>query len=353
MVSEYEKQRLRNMERNKALLMELGLNKPLFEPKEVKRVKASKKRKPEPVEDRDSEPVPKTPRIESVNTTSGALRRSGRNAGKTIDYQSEQHIGSPVPVSINMRRIENTGPMGRGTGSKRLHDPKVFGSIPSIEVGTWWESREACSADAIHAPWVAGISGGDKGAYSVALSGGYPDDIDEGYALYVHILALHTQDRVCISRPHRLSAYAVSGGRNLKGTKANPLNVRMASYPIPSALNRSSFGQPLKFNKSLKISSDTKKPIRVIRGYKLDSPYAPYEGYRYDGLYRVEKAWQEKGMDGFLVCKFAFKRLPGQQPLPRRAEDDSNDDSEIVEAKAAVEDPKDSEEEAEGSDGQN
>lgn len=32
-------------------------------------------------------------------------------------------------------------------------------------------------------PWVGGISGGSKGAYSVALSGGYNDDVDLGYAL--------------------------------------------------------------------------------------------------------------------------------------------------------------------------
>lgn len=36
-------------------------------------------------------------------------------------------------------------------------------------------------------------------------------------------------------------------------------------------------------------SCETKKPVRVIRGYKLHSEYAPAEGYRYDGLYTVEK----------------------------------------------------------------
>jgi len=35
----------------------------------------------------------------------------------------------------------------------------------------------------IFSPWVGGISGGKKGAYSVALSGGYEDDVDLGYAL--------------------------------------------------------------------------------------------------------------------------------------------------------------------------
>jgi hypothetical protein len=41
--------------------------------------------------------------------------------------------------------------------------------------------RAQCSNDAIHAPFVAGISGGPNGAYS----GGYDDDVDLGYALYV------------------------------------------------------------------------------------------------------------------------------------------------------------------------
>lgn len=44
--------------------------------------------------------------------------------------------------------------------------------------------RAACSTDAIHAPFVAGIAGSAvDGAYSVALSGGYDDDVDLGYAL--------------------------------------------------------------------------------------------------------------------------------------------------------------------------
>ena len=46
--------------------------------------------------------------------------------------------------------------------------------------------RAGCSTDAIHAPFVAGIAGSaSQGAYSVALSGGYDDDVDLGYALSV------------------------------------------------------------------------------------------------------------------------------------------------------------------------
>lgn len=36
-------------------------------------------------------------------------------------------------------------------------------------------------------------------------------------------------------------------------------------------------------NLSLSKNVETKKPVRVIRGFKLRSPYAPKEGYRYDG----------------------------------------------------------------------
>lgn len=42
-------------------------------------------------------------------------------------------------------------------------------------------------------------------------------------------------------------------------------------------------------NLALSISVESKQPVRVIRGYKLDSPFAPEEGYRYDGMYEKNK----------------------------------------------------------------
>lgn len=36
-------------------------------------------------------------------------------------------------------------------------------------------------------------------------------------------------------------------------------------------------------NLALSRNVETRTPVRVIRGYKLKSPYAPEEGYRYDG----------------------------------------------------------------------
>ena len=44
-------------------------------------------------------------------------------------------------------------------------------------------------------------------------------------------------------------------------------------------------------NLALSQSVKTGNPVRVIRGYKLPTIFAPESGYRYDGLYNVTKAW--------------------------------------------------------------
>ncbi|CAE6468747.1 unnamed protein product [Rhizoctonia solani] len=82
--------------------------------------------------------------------------------------------------------------------------------------------------------------------------------------------------------------YTGSGGRDLKETAKNPKNVPPTS---PQSLYQS-FKHS--FNKSLKISSETRKPVRVIRGYKLPGVYAPESGYWYDGLYIVERVWMDR-----------------------------------------------------------
>lgn len=158
-------------------------------------------------------------------------------------------------------------------------------------------------------PTVAGISGNPHdGAWSVALSGGYPDDIDLGYAF----------------------TYTGCGGRDLKGTKQNPKNLRTAPQT-----SHQSFDNPL--NAALKRSAETRNPVRVIRGYKLQSRYAPLTGYRYDGLYVVEKAWMAKGLtNGLMVCRYAFKRMDHQEPLPQRDLDQDDDNNKADAAKTEL-----------------
>ncbi|KAI0662803.1 hypothetical protein C8Q70DRAFT_908776 [Cubamyces menziesii] len=284
----------------------IGSNSP---PKAKRKPAASKKRQAPPLDsptsdtDEQSEERPK--KLAKVVVEDGevtGLRRSSRNKGKSLNYnENGDHAVAarralPRVISASAERAEMKG--DPRDVSKRKHDPKTYGAIPGVPIGSWWETRQACSMDAVHAPWVAGISPGPQGAYSVALSGGYEDDVDLGEAF----------------------TFTGSGGRDLKGTKDKPKNLRTA----PQSCDQT-FENP--FNRALQRSCETKKPVRVIRGYKLDSVFAPAEGYRYDGLYTVEKAWMERGLnhEGYLVCKFALKRIPGQPPI-QYGDDEAEDE---------------------------
>ncbi|TKY87951.1 hypothetical protein EX895_003047 [Sporisorium graminicola] len=209
-------------------------------------------------------------------------RRSAGNISLNPDHRHRQ-------LTDLQRRADRLG--------KRIHDPKTFGHIPGIPIGTQWEKRMDCSTDAVHAPTVAGISGNEAdGCWSICLSGGYEDDIDLGESF----------------------TYTGSGGRDLKGTANNPKNLRTA----PQSSDQKWDGK----NAALRRSVETKKPVRVVRGWKAGGRYAPSEGYVYCGLYRVERAWRESGASGWLVCKFHFVRLKGQAALPTFDHDDVDDE---------------------------
>ncbi|CUA76455.1 hypothetical protein RSOLAG22IIIB_06286 [Rhizoctonia solani] len=316
--TEYEKIRQRNMLNNEKLLQELlgqnmdvpsglaagfavlGIAEPKPKPNPKKVVKP-KPKAAKPKVEKDDEEV--------VEREGKGTRRSARQASKPSVSYAKDGEGivdrSKMPKMVSRPDKDwNEDDTDEGEDGEvkvrvnklvgRVHDPKTFGLIPGVPIGSWWETRAECSAAAIHAPFVAGISGGPQGAYSVALSGGYDDDIDMGDAF----------------------TYTGSGGRDLKGTAKNPKNLRTAPQSSDQSFDHS-------FNKSLKISCDTRKPVRVIRGYKLPSVYAPESGYRYDGLYIVERAWMDPGNNPkkWKVCKFAFRRVPGQPPIPQKGID--------------------------------
>jgi E3 ubiquitin-protein ligase UHRF1 len=127
-LSQYEKDRLANIERNKALLASLELDIPqnLFPQKEVRRPKkpaAPKKRRAEPDENDEApkESPAKVARTDASDDASG-VRRSARNAGKTVDYKSEKTGGLPLPLSVRNRNKKpgNAGPLGEGKGGKKM-----------------------------------------------------------------------------------------------------------------------------------------------------------------------------------------------------------------------------------------
>ncbi|MFS7936594.1 putative PUA-like superfamily, SRA-YDG superfamily protein [Helianthus anomalus] len=45
------------------------------------------------------------------------------------------------------------------------------------------------------------------------------------------------------------------------------------------------------------------------------SAYAPEQGVRYDGIYRIEKCWRKPGIQGFKVCRYLFVRCDND-PAP-------------------------------------
>ncbi|KAF8774763.1 E3 ubiquitin-protein ligase UHRF1 like protein [Argiope bruennichi] len=164
-----------------------------------------------------------------------------------------------------------------------------FGPIPGVEVGTLWKFRVQVSESGVHRPHVAGIHGRESdGAFSIVLSGGYEDDLDEGEEF----------------------KYTGSGGRDLSGNK------RCAEQSCDQTLTRMNKALALNCNAPLnKNGAEAKdwkagKPVRVVRNYKgrKHSEYCPETGNRYDGIYKVVKYWSEKGKSGYLVWRYLLRR---------------------------------------------
>ncbi|KAL0385269.1 UNVERIFIED_CONTAM: E3 ubiquitin-protein ligase ORTHRUS 2 [Sesamum radiatum] len=102
--------------------------------------------------------------------------------------------------------------------------------------------------------------------------------------------------------------YTGSGGRDLSGNKrTNKIQ---------------SFDQTFeKFNEALRVSCRKGYPVRVVRSHKEKrSSYAPQEGVRYDGVYRIEKCWRKAGIQGFKVCRYLFVRCDND-PAPWTSDD--------------------------------
>lgn len=104
----------------------------------------------------------------------------------------------------------------------------------------------------------------------------------------------HFSSSLSLSLFFAFNRYSGSGGRDLRGNETKKKNLRTA----PQSFDQN-FDHPL--NSALKKSSETKLPIRCIRGFKGKSIFAPPVGYIYSGLYWVESAYMERGTTGFMV----------------------------------------------------
>ncbi|XP_023656899.2 E3 ubiquitin-protein ligase UHRF2-like isoform X1 [Paramormyrops kingsleyae] len=172
-----------------------------------------------------------------------------------------------------------------------------YGPIPGVPVGTTWKFRVQVSEAGVHRPHVGGIHGrSNDGSYSLVLAGGFEDEVDRGDEF----------------------TYTGSGGRDLSGNK------RIGEHCFDQTLTH--------YNRALALNCDAPlndkdgaesrnwragKPVRVVRSSKgrRISKYAPEEGNRYDGIYKVVKYWPEIGKCGFLVWRYLLRR-DDEEPAP-------------------------------------
>src|SRR5262245_26976438 len=159
---------------------------------------------------------------------------------------------------------------------------RFFGDISGYPQGSFFESRLELSRAGVYRPPMAGISGtGKAGADSIVLSGGYEDDQDFGDMI----------------------VYTGHGGRD-------PETRQQVSDQLLTGGNL-----------ALAYSWTHGFPVRVIRGASHKSPYSPPAGYRYDGLYRIEDCWHDRGKSGHMIWRFRLVKLtPTSAPADRVVE---------------------------------
>ncbi|GLH97723.1 YDG/SRA domain-containing protein [Phytohabitans aurantiacus] len=154
--------------------------------------------------------------------------------------------------------------------------PRTYGEIPGYPVGSTFQNRTELAKSQVHRPLQGGICGGQDGAESIVVSGGYIDDEDFG-------------DEIL---------YTGQGGND-------PNTKRQVAH------------QQLKFgNLGLVRSQLEGYPVRVIRGAQGDRAHSPAEGFRYDGLYRVADHWSQVGVHGFRIWRFRLVELESTDRPP-------------------------------------
>lgn len=147
---------------------------------------------------------------------------------------------------------------------------RIFGHIEGINEGQVFKNRLELSFSKVHKPTQAGISGSqNEGADSIVVSGGYEDDEDYGDVII----------------------YTGHGGKE------------------DGSIKQVTDQELVRGNMALALNSKSGLPVRVIRGYHKDSVYGPEEGYRYDGIFRVEDYWKDKGKSGFDIWRYRLRKI--------------------------------------------
>lgn len=201
-----------------------------------------------------------------------------KSTKKDAEPKEKQHSAKRPDLKAITKMMQN---------KEILYPDKRIGSIPGIEVGYQFYSRAEMVAVGFHSHWLNGIDFIGQSysktypklklpvAVAIVISGMYEDDLD------------NAEDVV----------YTGQGGHNLTGNKRQIQDQKLE-----------------RGNLALKNCWDQKVPVRVIRGHDSRSSYTR-KVYTYDGLYKVDRYWAEKGISGFTVYKFRLRRVEGQPTL--------------------------------------
>ena len=155
--------------------------------------------------------------------------------------------------------------------SKQLPDGTFLGEVPGIPAGKFFRDRQQLHDLGLHRGLMRGIA---PHGSSVVLSGGYSDDEDLGDVI----------------------VYTGEGGRD----KDTGRQVKDQEFEGG--------------NKHLANNHMNGIPVRVFRGENYVERMPTGFRYRYDGLYRVAECWNQRGRDGFNICRFRLEKLTDEEP---------------------------------------
>ncbi|KAJ4975470.1 hypothetical protein NE237_000576 [Protea cynaroides] len=243
-----------------------------------------------------------------AEATSGGVRQKGKSSYKRVKSSPEARLPSAASVdtepvgtilmkfdAIRRRICQVEDAKDAVSGVTRRADlragtimmnngfktnlRKRVGAVPGVEIGDIFFFRMEMCLVGLHAPSMAGIDytsirfGEEEEpvAVSIVSSGGYEDDVDDGDVLI----------------------YSGQGGN---------IN-RKDKQVVDQKLERGN----LALEKSLRRGNE----VRVIRGMK-DVGNPTGKVYVYDGLYKIQESWTERGKSGCNVFKYKLVREPGQ-----------------------------------------
>ncbi|GMI84646.1 SET DOMAIN PROTEIN 19, SU(VAR)3-9 homolog 3 [Hibiscus trionum] len=165
------------------------------------------------------------------------------------------------------------------TKGVRTNGKKRIGVVPGVEIGDTFFFRMELILVGVHSQSMAGIDFmpmkgsdivGERVAVSIVSSGGYEDDAEDPDVL----------------------VYTGQGGNASADKEASDQKLVRGNLALERSLHRGN-------------------EVRVIRGFK-DVTNQSSKVYVYDGVFKVQESWIEKGKSGCNTFKYKLVRMPGQ-----------------------------------------